>query len=50
MGDGGLLATGLSWHKGRNSQVQCRRVTSDNLYSSIASHERGQQGSVLREL
>jgi hypothetical protein len=44
------LATGVSWHKGRNSQLQRRRVTPGNIYSSIASPARGQQALLVCEL
>jgi len=44
------LATGVSWRKGHNSQLQHRIVTLGTFYSSIDSPESGQQASVLYEL
>jgi hypothetical protein len=49
-GDGGYLATGVSWQTGHNSQLQHRILTPGNLYSSVASPESVQQASVLCEL
>jgi hypothetical protein len=49
-GEGGQLATGVRWHKGHNSQLQRRRITPGNLYSSIASPESGQQVLLVCEL
>jgi len=44
------LATGVSWHKGLNSQLLRRITTPGNLYSSVTSPESGQQESVVCEL
>jgi len=43
----GLLATGVSWHKGHNSQLQHRIATPGSLYSSVNAPESGRQASVL---
>jgi hypothetical protein len=49
-GEGGYLATGVSWHKGRNTHWQRRIAAISNLYSTVASPVNGQQASVLCEL
>jgi hypothetical protein len=49
-GEGGYLATGVSWQYGHNSQRWCKLVAPGNLYCSMTSSESSQQVSELYEL